>query len=1694
MYRWLLNFLLLLFIILLIITDVRAALPEADFTADLSTGYIPLCVQFHDLSGQDITEWTWDFGDNTTPSALQNPAHVYTRAGVYSVKLTVKSSGGFNTITKTALITAQQRTALPIPPAWVYEPWVWEDGGNTETHVRNLVQGYLDRDIPVGAVIIDSPWETEYNTFLFDSTLYPNAQGLINDLHAQNIRVIAWITSLINYRGLEGYGKGKAENYDYALQQNYFINNGQTYEWWKGWGSFIDYTNPNALQWWHGQMDQALDLGLDGWKTDAGCRSFPDTTKCFNGLVTRKEYSHLYYQDFYEYSRKKNGDQAIIFAKPYDEDQRDSMYVPVNYTPTTFMGDQLHDWSNKGFINALENIFMSAEKRFVAVGSDIGGYMGETAITKNLLLRWAQFGALCPIMENGGHGEHRPWMFDDQTVTIYRYFAKLHSQLVPYFYSYGVQAHDTGIPILRPATGDWQYRLGEELFVSPIYEDTDSRSVTLPSGDDWIDYWDDDLVYSGGATLANYDCPLSKYPIFIKSGAIIPMAVKDNSTGHGSAASAGKITVLVYPDGISAFTLYRDTQPVLIRCDADDAITRLTVAACTEEFIFRIRQFAHPFTIKINSINIPELKTFSDFENALSGWYYDVDKDYTWIKLSADGQATEIIITPHSTAAFTAVPVSGQAPLTVHFTDRSIYADTWQWDFGDHSALSNSQNPQHVYTNPGLYSVKLLVTGPTGSDSLLVYNYIQVGSAGSGFTDITETAGCKIQAPGYGQGVTFGDADLDGKIDLFVANAGSGYLNDLLYMNTGNNSFTSQATARGVNDYGHTHTILLADFDNDGDPDAYYTNQPVGSNRTIGANKMYRNDGNGYFTDITTSAGIIRDFKYSRCAIAADFNLDGWMDLYEGNSESPNIMYLNDGAGNMLRVHLGADGPSGDASEKSSITTADVDNDGDVDIYVCRNEAANWLFINDGEGRFTEEAAARGVALTARSRGAAFCDIDRDGDPDLFVAKYSSSGASLPLLSVYMNRGDGTFYDRSEEYNIRTSAYSIIFGDADNDTDPDMFLIRNNKKESDARPQLYMNDGSGQFTCYHYSGLEVPGIDARGAALADIDDDGDLDLFVTCAEGQNYLLRNDLQNSNHYIDILCIGPGGDYGGYGTRVFVYEPGYYNQTGHLLSYQESVSAMGYMSRSQEALHFGLGQFISCDIKVILSGGRVLELRGAPADQLLRVGGPQTELQVPQMLRPLVTGNNLQLSWLPVTGAEFYHVYRDTLAFFTPNPPGNRIAAQVTDGNPAAPGVQWMDNTSGVANAKLNYFYVVTAVRGGMESGPSTPAGEFDYPLITGETTAYNSLAMPVDSSMVTTAAGLLAAIPGCNSAAHWLAAAQNYQQYVPQVVVSNFPVQPGNGYLVNVQSNSMFSVAGFPALPFYHLITTEKTNFNEIMLPLDKTGITRASQLLAAIPGCNSVARWSAADQGYAQYLPELEFSDFPVRAGYPYLVNVTRQITWPDTTTNRQVVKAAQPIMAGNGETQAPHIVYGDIPAGVDDRAVTFTAIIAGKNNLEFKPGMPGCSIHNGKWVVQLGGPHKSWKPGALMRVEFFDDRHNLLGTAQCVLTGNPADYAGSGENIAIVTEFELLQNYPNPFNPVTTIKYGLPRQAHVELVITDMLGRTVKKLVSARQNAGWHTLEWDGADERGNPVASALYFYTLRAENRVLRKKLLLMK
>jgi alpha-glucosidase (family GH31 glycosyl hydrolase) len=453
----------------------------------------------------------------------------------------------------------------PVSPDWVFDHWVWEDDANTQQAVMDLVDSYASHGIPVGAVIVDSPWSTEYNNFVWNKENYPDPQGMIDALHKRGIKVVPWMTSMINSETPGGNFEPKtSETYKEALAKGYLANGGTLTKWWKGLGGFVDYTNPGALDWWHGLMDRVLLMGIDGWKVDGSDMMFPANGFGKAGKMGPFQYQDLYYTDTYEHTLERNK-QGIIMSRAVDlKIVAPRGYTPISHAPVTWVGDQRHDWTDQGFIEALQNIFDSAKLGYAVIGSDTAGYNGDMEISKNLLIRWTQFSSLCPFFENGGHGKHQPWLHDDETLAIYKKFVDLHSNLKPYFYSMMMRAHLGKGPIMRPVKGKWQYKLGGDLFVSVIYEDTLGREVTFPDGE-WLDYWDNAKTFKGGETVS-YAAQLDTYPLFVRRGAIIPMYLQ--ATDYGDPSLKDGVTLDIYPgEGAAQFDVYepgREKVPVTV--------------------------------------------------------------------------------------------------------------------------------------------------------------------------------------------------------------------------------------------------------------------------------------------------------------------------------------------------------------------------------------------------------------------------------------------------------------------------------------------------------------------------------------------------------------------------------------------------------------------------------------------------------------------------------------------------------------------------------------------------------------------------------------------------------------------------------------------------------------------------------------------------------------------------------------------------------------------------------------------------------------------------------------------------------------------------------------------------------------------------------------------------------------------------
>jgi hypothetical protein len=442
-----------------------------------------------------------------------------------------------------------------------------------------------------------------------------------------------------------------------------------------------------------------------------------------------------------------------------------------------------------------------------------------------------------------------------------------------------------------------------------------------------------------------------------------------------------------------------------------------------------------------------------------------------------------------------------------------------------------------------------------------------------------------------------------------------------LYRNNGNGHFTDVTEKAGLNPDMYGMAVAAADYDNDGNEDLLVT----GYGKVI----LYHNDGNGHFTDVTEKAGI----KVDGWAISStwlDYDKDGCVDLFVGRYVKFDPKYRAfyaptnypgpldyEGETNML-FHNNCDGTFTDVTEKSGIgayvgrtmgvTAADFDNDGWDDIYVANDRTENFLFHNKHDGTFEEIGGDSGTAFgqngeSTSSMGPVFADLEGRGVLDLWV----TDGHYNRLLH---NTGKLTFEDIGAQTGVsQTNAQYVSWGtgiyDFDNDGLLDILIFHGGLIHLIPQEHtLFFCIGNGKFADVSREAGPVLSerTTARGACFADYNNDGKMDAFVVNLGGKGTLVRNVSTNTGHWIAIKLVGTKSNRDGIGARVEVFAGGKRHTA-------ERVAGSGYLSQDDSRLHFGLGAAATVDKLIVhWPSGREQTLENVTADRVLTVEEPK------------------------------------------------------------------------------------------------------------------------------------------------------------------------------------------------------------------------------------------------------------------------------------------------------------------------------------------------------------------------------------------------------------------------------------------------------------------------------------------------------
>ncbi len=497
---------------------------------------------------------------------------------------------------------------------------------------------------------------------------------------------------------------------------------------------------------------------------------------------------------------------------------------------------------------------------------------------------------------------------------------------------------------------------------------------------------------------------------------------------------------------------------------------------------------------------------------------------------------------------------------------------------------------------------------------------------------IIEVVGC---------GVAFIDYDNDGWMDLLVLNgtrleADPPGTSNRLYKNNRNGTFTDVTAKAGLMRAGWASAVTVGDYDNDGFDDLFIT--------YYGHNMLYHNNGNGTFSDVTKRAGLAQDaVRYGSGCSWVDYDRDGKLDLFVANylnttleklpkpGENPDCtwkgvavncgprglptgfvqLFHNNGDGTFIEVSKQSGVAAAAGSYPMTVVAADYDNDGWPDIYVACDSTPSWLFRNQHDGTFREEALERGVALSEdgieqAGMGVGVGDYDLDGNLDIFKTNFADDTNIL-----YRNDGKGNFDDVTIRTGLGVETRYVGWGtgivDLDNDGFPDLFIATGSvypeveKKVPNypfRTPRIvFRNLGDGRFEeLIEEAG---PGVGephaSRGCAFGDFDNDGDIDILVMNMNEPPSLLRNDVSSGGHWLKVFLRGVQSNRSAIGARVTVV----YGNRRHA---QEVHAQSSFYSANDRRLHFGLGTETICDLSIRWPNGAAETISKVAANQLV------------------------------------------------------------------------------------------------------------------------------------------------------------------------------------------------------------------------------------------------------------------------------------------------------------------------------------------------------------------------------------------------------------------------------------------------------------------------------------------------------------
>ena len=559
-------------------------------------------------------------------------------------------------------------TGLPrLPAPWALGPWVWRDENDDQAQVIDDIETIRRLDLATSGYWIDRPYARAVNSFDFNPEKFDDPQGMIDRIHALGFRFGLWHTPYVGAEDLGNEDTSATEELRaVANAEGYFPPGTGLFT--SKWGRLVDLTNPEAYAWWQDLIRRYTAMGVEGFKLDYAEDIVP-------GLFLRRagwtfhdgstdqtmhaRYQTLYHQVYAE-TLPETGGFLLCRSATWGGQTNGAIIWPGDLDANMAyhreaMNDDGEDYTAVGGLPAAVIASNSlGPSGFPFFGSDTGGYR-RAPPNKETFVRWFEHTALSTVMQIGTNSNDVAWEateengFDDEVLNWYRIYTRLHLRLFPYEWTYAKDIARTGRPIQRPYGLQYPmegkhpsdtYFFGDDLLVAPVVRDGQrSRIVPFPAGD-WYDWWTGEMI-AGGVDL-EVDAPLSKLPLYLRAGAIIPMLRPTIDTLSPTteeeiesfANDTGRLYARIAPGGRHRFTLYDGTS-----IEQDTTEGEILITSADGELFTQGRQYevvgisSAPRSVEILELDSSQVGTVEELDALEAGWAYEAERRRVHIRV-----------------------------------------------------------------------------------------------------------------------------------------------------------------------------------------------------------------------------------------------------------------------------------------------------------------------------------------------------------------------------------------------------------------------------------------------------------------------------------------------------------------------------------------------------------------------------------------------------------------------------------------------------------------------------------------------------------------------------------------------------------------------------------------------------------------------------------------------------------------------------------------------------------------------------------------------------------------------------------------------------------------------------------------------------------------------------------------------------